>query len=352
MRREADGWQRSPDLEALVDRLVSSGRVCAAVAVVGSGERIELEASAGLARQGSQRGSLTGHLFDLASLTKPCMATLALRLDQEGLLPLDLAIGDAWPGAAEPLRRRTLEDLLRHRAGFQPWTPLYRRCRRVENVSQLLLGGALLGSPAGTYSDLGYVLWGLTAERMLEQPLERLFESHLTRVLGAPGLKAPPGPAPEVVACRLNNARERELAARQGIAVALRPGPALGAPQDGNARLLGGLGGHAGLFGSAPSLWKLARAWLRPGQLLGAGRVAAALQGPGRCLLGWSRRRVRGDAGPALSPLSYGHTGFTGGSLWIDPVADRILILLAHRMVVDADLAPWRRRFHRLALPS
>ena len=52
----------------------------------------------------------------------------------------------------------------------------------------------------------------------------------------------------------------------------------------------------------------------------------------------------------SLGASSYGHTGFTGGSLWIDPEAGRILILLAHRTSVEVDLAPWRRRFHRLAL--
>jgi CubicO group peptidase (beta-lactamase class C family) len=334
----------------LVARLVAEGRVSAAAALIGSAERVELEASAGMPGEGSDGKEGSRRLFDLASLTKPCMATLALRLDQAGRLPLDLTVGDVWPRAAERLRRRSLDDLLRHRAGFQPWTPLYRRCRRPQTVARLLLKGELLGARAGTYSDLDYVLWGLTAERVLGERLGRALQVFLTDPLGTRLLKTSPGPSPQVMSCGLDNARERALATEQGLSVASAPAPPLGMPQDGNARFLGGLGGHAGLFGSARSLWRLAREWLRPGWVLEAQRVDAALQGPGRWLLGWSRRQVKGDAGPALSAASFGHTGFTGGSLWIDPEAERILILLAHRTSVDVDLAPWRRRFHRLAL--
>ncbi len=342
--------RKAPKLEQFVARLVNEGLVAAAAALVGSAEHVELEASAGISGQALDGPEGSRRLFDLASLTKPCMATLALRLDRAGRLPLDLTVGDVWPRAAERLRQRTLDDLLRHRAGFQPWAPLYRRCRRPQNVSRLLLAGDLLGARAGTYSDLDYVLWGLTAERVLGERLGRALQIFLTDPLGTRLLKASPGPSAQVVPCGLDNARERALAGDLGLAVAAAPAPPLGTPQDGNARFLGGLGGHAGLFGSARSLWRLAREWLNPGWVLDREQVAAALEGPGRWLLGWSRRQVKGDAGPVLSPSSYGHTGFTGGSLWIDPEAERILILLAHRTSVEVDLAPWRRRFHRLAL--
>ena len=340
------------EIEELITELVAGGGVSAAAAVVGTGRRILHQVSMGVATPGPEIDipPATHHLFDLASLTKPCMATLALRLDEAGRLPLEVPLGEAWPKATEPLRRKTLEELLRHRAGFQPWTPLYRRCRQPEKVAELLLGGELLGSRAGTYSDLDYVLWGLTAERLVGESLDHLVRIHLADPLGTTELKANPGPSPRTVPCLLDNARERQLAARQGIAVALQPGPSRGVAQDCNARFLGGLAGHAGLFGSAESLWRLARAWLRPDTLLERRRVAAALDGPGRWLVGWSRRQERGDAGGALSPPAYGHIGFTGGSLWIDPEADRIMVLLAHRTRVGFDLTRLRRRFCRLAL--
>jgi CubicO group peptidase (beta-lactamase class C family) len=122
-------------------------------------------------------------------------------------------------------------------------------------------------------------------------------------------------------------------------------------PQDGNARFLmkrGGLTGHAGLFGTARDLWKLGAEWAAPRRLLKQEAVAKALTGR-PFLLGWWRRTLRGSAGPALPPGSFGHTGFTGGSLWIDPTRQRVLVLLAHRTSPGDDFNRWRRRFHALA---
>jgi CubicO group peptidase (beta-lactamase class C family) len=77
--------------------------------------------------------------------------------------------------------------------------------------------------------------------------------------------------------------------------------------------------------------------------------VAAALDGGGPFALGWWRRRYRGGGGPALSPGSFGHTGFAGGSLWIDPERSRVYVLLAHRVDPAGDMNRWRRRFHAAA---
>jgi CubicO group peptidase (beta-lactamase class C family) len=148
----------------------------------------------------------------------------------------------------------------------------------------------------------------------------------------------------------MTNAREVELAAPLGVPIARRGGVEPGRPQDGNARFLGGLPGHAGLFASADAMWRLAVLWLRPGGLLPAGPVQDALAGRGPYRLGWWSRTAAPGAAGRLGSEAYGHHGFTGGSLWIDPGADLVAVLLAHRSAVDVDLDPWRRRFHRLAL--
>jgi CubicO group peptidase (beta-lactamase class C family) len=141
-------------LSGLLEELVISGRVSAAAALVGDGRG---EVAAGVVGEAdAQRGR---PLFDLASLSKLWTASLALRLDARGLLPLGLEIGELWSGCDRRLARRTLEDLLRHRAGFVPWTPLYRRCRRRSTAIRLLVEGSLLGARRGTYSDLDYMLW-------------------------------------------------------------------------------------------------------------------------------------------------------------------------------------------------
>lgn len=326
-------------LQGLVDALVRRRLATAAVALVGDLVRPRVVVGAG-----ELPAAAAGSLFDLASLTKPWTASLAVRLDAEGRLPLALPVGEAWPAAPAALARRPLADLLRQRAGYRPWAPLYRLCRSPERVPSRLLEERWLGAPRSTYSDLGYVLWGLTAERATGRPLAALF-AELEPWAGG-GLAVRPGELPgkrrTVVPCRLDNAREVELAAGVGVRVARRPGPPLGVPQDGNARFLGGLAGHAGLFGTAEATWRLGCEWLRPGRWLPAAGVERALAGGGRFALGWRRRTGPGRRG-------FGHLGFTGGGLWIDPERGGVLVLLCHRRRVEDSLRPWQQRFRRLA---
>ncbi len=338
----------SPRLRTFVERLVAEEPVSAVAVLVGSADRVAGEAAAGRLRSKSPAEPDRHTLFDLASLTKPCMASLALLLEGQGLCSLEQTLGDIWSHASSPLARRTLADLLRHRAGFQAWVPLYQLCEQPEEVEELLLDGRLLTGESGRYSDLDYILWGLAAEACLGRPLADLVVAHLAELLDPGTLVVGPGPDQPVAECLLDTSREVELAAGQGIELELRPSPELGEPQDGNARFLGGLGGHAGLFATARVVWGLAREWLRP-RVLAAEAVEKALSGPGPFLLGWRRPRENGGDGKALGPEAFGHTGFTGGSVWIDRGPGRIYVLLAHRTVVTADLDPWRRELHELA---
>jgi CubicO group peptidase (beta-lactamase class C family) len=304
--------------------------------------------------------------FDLGSLTKPFLATLALVLDERGELPLELPLGEVWPHADPRLARLPLADLLSHRSGLAAWTPLYQRCRSREEVLALLLGGELLGAELPTYSDLDYLLWGQAAEARLGRPLWDLLRERVLVPLGlsgssgitlAPGDPGAPGDRAAVAESFMGTGKEVELAAEQGIAVADLGPPPLGTVQDGNARFLAGLGvalpGHAGLFGRAADLSLLGMEWLRPGRLFSPAAKARALAwGSGLYALGWVRRNVLGSAGPALGPDAFGHSGFAGGSLWIDPAASEggwILVLLGARTDPAVDLNAWRRRFHALA---
>jgi CubicO group peptidase (beta-lactamase class C family) len=353
-------------LERLVDSLVDSGSASAAVALVGGGRRLRWSRAAGWARGGPPAGRPAGAAtwFDYGSLTKPFVATLALALDRTGELPLGARVGEVFGGADRRLAALALADLLRHRSGLAGWTPLYARCRSLAEVEALLLSGALLGAGPGTYSDLDYLLWGLAAERALGRPLAALARERVLAPLGVDGsIAVVPGDLPQVAESRMDSGREVELAARQGIAAPLLPPPPIGLPQDGNARFLAGLAtpaasgpasgalwGFAGLFGTAAALWKLGAEWLEPRLLLHKEDVAAALAGGGPFALGWWRRRSRGGGGgPALSAGSFGHTGFAGGSLWIDPRRARVLVLLAHRVDPATNLNRWRRRFHAAA---
>lgn len=348
---EAAGVEEAPRrLQRFLAGLVEGGLYTAVVGLVASGGGLRWAHGEGRLRPVAPRRASAGTFFDLASLSKPFTATLALRLDALGLLPLELPVGEVWPRAGRRLARCRLEDLLRHRSGLPAWAPLYARCRDRGAVLGLLLGGSLDGARRGTYSDLGYILWGLAAEERLGTPLGELLRRTLLEPLGAGRVSWRPEPAAELASCTIDTRREVELAAERGLTIELLPAPAAGEPQDGNARFLGGFPGHAGLFGRAGDLALLAAEWLRPGGLLEARQVAYGLGGRGPYALGWARRRVRGAAGRALSPSAFGHTGFTGGSLWVDPEAGRILILLGHRASPRSDLTPARRRFNALAI--
>ena len=349
--RTAETAPHDPELQGLLDRMVSGGQASAAVALSGSPKRLEAVAAAGRTRVPDGRAVRPTDRFDLASLTKLFSATLALVLDETGLLPLSTPVGRIWGERVKSrLADLPLEALLRHRAGLRAWTPLYRRCTSRRAVLDLLLSDRALNDRRERYSDLDYLLWGLSVERAQGTSYERLLRRHVLRplgVLGRGGARWAPGDRPDVVATRLGNEQERSLAAAQGVAVASRGGPPVGVVQDGNARFLKDPTAHAGLFGSALHLWNLAAEWLAPTRLPIAGSLERALAGGRSFTLGWRRRTVRGSGGPALSAVAFGHLGFTGGSVFVDPESDRIMILLAHRVSAANDLKSWRRSFHR-----
>lgn len=341
----------------MIPELLAGGAVNAAVGLVGTPESTLWTGAAGEARPGVPAHPETR--FDFASLTKPFTATLALVLDADGKLPLKARIREIWPESDPRLGRRTFDELLRHRSGLQGWAPLYHhRCRSREEVLGLLLGGSLLGARAETYSDLDYILWGMTAERVTGRPLEELIRTRVLDPLGLSTVEPSPGDRDDIARSSMDTGKEADLAAKQGLAIATLPPPPLGLPQDGNARYLlgvpdfGRLAGHAGLFGRAEDLRVLAAEWLAPGRLLEPGRVAAALTGGRTFALGWWRRTLRGSAGPALPSSSVGHTGFAGNSLWLDRERQRIYVLLATRIDPRCDMNRWRRRFHSWAARS
>jgi len=292
--------------------------------------------------------------FDLASLTKPFVATLAAELDAAGRLPLDREIGELIPAAHPGLARRTLDDLLRHRSGLLPWAPLYAGGGGVRSAQRAVAGVIAeprwWGARRGTYSDLGYLVFGVAVRAALGRTVGELMAS------SGWGVSVQPGAAADVVRSRLDTGREVELAARLGIALEPLGPPRRGRAQDGNARTLGGVPGHAGLFADLDAVSALGRAWLT---VLGGGSGAGgldrdgakrALAGAGSYARGWRRATRRGSAGPALSAAAFGHDGFTGGSLWIDPDRRCSMVLLGHRRDERLDLRPLRRGFHRLAL--
>jgi CubicO group peptidase (beta-lactamase class C family) len=338
----------SSSLRALITELVESGDAFAAAAIVGDERRVLGQAGLGRRSNGASYPLATKALFDLASLTKILSATLALRLDQRGSLALDLPIGEIWSESPTELCRLPLEALLRHRAGFKAWVPLYARCRRPEEITDLLLSTEVLGAQPGTYSDLGVILWGQAVERTLGLPLQEVIRQEVALPLQLRSLAPSPVDRKRAVPCPLDNQREIQLAAEQGIQLAREAPPSVGNVQDGNARFLGGSAAHAGLFATATDLWKVGCAWLKPTGFLTPASVERAWSGTGSHVLGWRSSGASAPGGRALGGVVFGHTGFTGGSLRVDPASDRVFVLLAHRSSIQVDMGPWRSRFHEL----
>jgi serine-type D-Ala-D-Ala carboxypeptidase len=338
-------------LGEFLEELWGSAGISCAVALVGTASEVVACRAIGEALPARQAAATPATRFDLASLTKPVVATLALILEQSGELPLRSELGEIFPDAVPRLRGRHLSSLLRHSAGLRPWSPLFARVESRQEALELLLSGKLSSADwFHVYSDLGYILWGFAVEERLGLPLSRLLAERILVPLDIRGLGPPPGAEPDVAQCLLPNDKERDLAHAEGIELPAAPVPFHGVPHDGNARFLGGVPGHAGLFGTAEALWQLGGEWLEPGQLLRAESVARAMRGRGRYALGWWRRRTRGHGGPALSRSAYGKVGHTGGSWWIDPERGVQAVLLVHRSSPSFELAPWRRRFHAVAV--
>lgn len=303
--------------------------------------------------------------FDLASLTKPLVTTTLVLLARRHGMGLDDPLGRFLPElTGSPWAGVTVWQCLTHTAGFPAWAPLYAFGEPSrENYLRVLAGMAPVYAPgtAVVYSCLGFLALGMAVERVGKAPLSRLFRREVTLPLGlSEELDFCP---PLFQAVALGERRffvEESLCRERGLPA--DPPPALSgcwSCDDGNARGLGGVAGNAGLFGTALGVLRLAQEYLPGfGRLLQEEEAALATgnhtpkmaQARG---LGWQLAATRGcSAGPGLSTLAFGHTGFTGTSVWVDPDRLAVFVLLGNRLHPGGrtpDLHPLRRRFHVLA---
>ncbi len=310
-----------------------------------------------------------GTVWDLASLTKPLVvSTLALLMRREGRWDLDDPLRSVLPDAGgSAVGERSLRSLLAHTAGLPAWRPVYALAHGCRDRALR----AVLDVPLTTaqdrrveYSCLGFLLLGWALEHTGDAPLDVLFRHRVTRPLGLDAELdyAPPAlQAGGLAGGALSPDVERELVAQWGSDPATVPAWRPGLPDDGNARFLGGVAGNAGLFGTARAVVRLAAEYLPGGgRLLTEDEVRLATrpatdgaEGQHRAL-GWQLASTPGSsAGSALDPSGFGHTGFTGVSIWVDPVRRRVVGLFAHRHHPahrGIDLHPIRRRFHALVI--
>lgn len=318
-----------------------------------------------LAASASDRNKLVVEdtIYDLASLTKPIFATICLRLVERGALSLDLRAEQLLADVrGTPGGSATLEQLLTHRAGMAAWGGLYldvphelgstaaRRWIFTEAARRADEGP----KSRSVYSDLGYIV----AAEIVARATSRDLATHLQREIVEPlGLKALDLCYPSTLPAD----QQRELSKRVAPTERdeWRGRLVRGEVHDENCAALGGVSGHAGIFGTARGIGALGRAVLdaamgrakdAPIVSQATLRSALAVREGGSHRLGWDGKSAgESAAGKRMSAQTFGHLGFTGTSIWCDPVADVVVVLLSNRVCpsrANEKIKGFRPAFH------
>jgi serine-type D-Ala-D-Ala carboxypeptidase len=338
-----------------MDAAVDGGVFPGAVLLVRlRGERVYHRAFGRAALVPVQEPARLETIYDLASLTKPLATTTAvLRLVQDGLVGVD----DPLQRHVEELKGSAIGDatvyhLLTHSAGLPAWLPLYEQIAGKGRLTQGAQGGPpaeqmalalikqeALSAPAGTrslYSDLGFILLGILVERASGTSLAVYCRQSVFEPMRAPlFFLGPKG---------------------TGSGSALRPDAALVAPteddpwrgrllraevHDENAYALGGVAGHAGLFGTAAAVSAVVGHWLDSSvgrsRMLPIDLVRRFITRQDRIAgsswaLGWDTPSAPSSSGTRFSAASFGHLGYTGTSIWVDPARELEVVLLSNRV--------------------
>jgi CubicO group peptidase (beta-lactamase class C family) len=338
------------DLEGFLAEEIEQGSFPGAVALVADADAVNEIAASGLAVVEPESVAVSAEtLFDLASLTKPlvCGALVAAALPA-----LDLG---SPPGRYLPEWKATryeditLESLLTHTSGLPAWYPVYARGEGAAQYRRTLASIDPEAKPGQQviYSDLNFLLLGDVLETYFSAGLDVPFTSLIAQPAGS-GARFLPGPEAPAAATEKGDVTERRMAAALGISYPhFRTGVVVGEVHDGNAYRRGGVAGNAGLFGTARDVWQLARHWLDSSRRESTRDRTPDL--PEARGLGWQSRRGAGSAAAAMPDSAFGHTGFTGTSVWIDPDDRRIFVLLTNRIhpvAHEVDFNAVRRRFH------
>ena len=309
-------------------------------------------------------------IYDLSSLTKVlCTTTVFAQGVSRGAWSLDERLPPSlcphWSG-----RNPRLTELLEHAAGFEAHREYFLE---IESGDRDAMIDAVRSTPpayeAGRrslYSDLGFILLGAFVEEKSGLPLDRLFEEWVRRPLGmdAQALTYRPLGTPREAGIAPTEVYKVGATEEEPSYFRVRSEPwAEGEVHDDNAWRMGGVAGHAGLFGTAEGVFRVAQAWIEAEplslekELRDRFWTPSEVPGSVRCL-GWDgvSPGSEGTTGGALSSRAVGHLGFSGTSLWIDPssnAAAKVYILLSNRVHPRRDrgegMRALRRDFHRLA---
>jgi serine-type D-Ala-D-Ala carboxypeptidase len=288
-------------------------------------------------------------IFDIASVSKVAATTsMAMILYERGLLDLDIPVVGVLPEfAGEEASRRevTFRMLLAHSSGLPAYEKLFLRATTRDALLAAAFGVPLRNQPGthAEYSDIGFILLGVALERIAQEPLDQFCQREVFGPLGmSHAAFNPPSGWKSEIPPTANDPTFRNRIIQ-------------GEVQDENAGVMGGVAGHAGVFSTATDLATFAHAMLnggmplvRPETLALFTRRENSSSGTSRAL-GWDTPSTPSQSGKYFSQSSFGHLGYTGASLWIDPQRRLSVTLLTNRTWPDcANLAikEARPKFH------
>ena len=325
------------DIDRVVEEAMARGEMPGCVVLLGRRSGIFFRKAYGFRQLEPEPEAMTvDTIFDLASLTKPvATATSVLILWQRGLLELDAPVARYLPEfAGEGKEGVTVRHLLLHTGGLPAANPLSDYADGPEAALRRILTCKLIASPGErfVYSDLGFIVLGELVARLAGKPLDQFAAEEIFSPLGMSDTGFCPDPA----------LRPRIAPTEKSGQEFLR-----GVVHDPRAARLGGVAGHAGLFSTADDLWKFAAMLLNRGTWGGrtilaphALRIMTQPHGLPGCrgfrALGWDvQSPLSSNRSPEYSPFAFGHGGFTGTGMWVDPVNDLAVIFLSSRLHPD-----------------
>lgn len=275
-------------------------------------------------------------IFDIASLTKVVATTaMAMLLHERGVLDLDSFVIGTLPEFAVADDRRdqvTFRMLLAHSSGLPAWAPLYKKAKNRANLLQAAAEVPFAADPGSRaeYSDIGFILLGEALEQLSGSPMDSFCELDVFKRLEMDSSCFKPQKKLKGQIVPTSNGQEIRNRVIQGEV------------HDENAFTMGGVAGHAGVFSTAGDLAKFAHCMLRGGapvfkpetvELFTRRQESPA--GTSRAL-GWDTPSKPSQSGQYFYPGSYGHLGYTGTSLWLDPERELSVTLLTNRTWPDS----------------
>lgn len=305
------------------------------VAVTVRGELVAHQALGRFTFEGDSPAVSSDSIFDLASVTKVAPTTaMAMILYERGVLDLEAALVAIVPefAAGDPRRSGvTIRMLLAHSSGLPAYEKLFLRTQSREGLLELAFTTRLVADPGthAEYSDIGFIVLGTALQRLADEALDTFCQ----REIFGPLAMSHTGfnPAKTLRDSIPPTADDRTFRHRM----------IQGEVQDENASVLGGVAGHAGMFSTAEDMARFAHAMLnggypilRPETVDLFARRESSPAGTSRAL-GWDTPSAPSQSGKYFGPRSFGHLGYTGTSLWIDPDRQLSITLLTNRTWPD-----------------